>query len=730
VSLAPPGIVAASPILLTGIGSAALLDGRGDLELPREMRGARVECGGVIGQCVRLTGAWRIGLGVGDEEATLPGTLVEQGRTPGGWASRHAWRDLEVRQEVSAVSGVPGVVRVLRCSALRPDPVDLRITSSFRPVLSPVLVEGIEPHRFALETSADELRIRQRAFGLSVRSSRPPSFLFVNRGSWIGGRYRGRVEEVGLEYVLPVRPGAPTELTLLVHGGLARSLEDATPAARRVLGDPTAAARAVDQDDRAWTDRTPRLSFPDAPELERGYELARAALRRLYAAPGDEMTGLVAGYPWYAALWCRDLAWMLEAVAWLGDLDWMRRSIDTVLRFQCRTALPVLAGEAGELPMQISPGPIFFYGTSDTTLYFPLLMERWRHHAGGTDLPEGWRDRIDRIVGWGEARTDPSTGLLRNGGEAEEIGAASGNLVRVRYGIDAPDTTIWDSVDRREHAIDVQVLWWQSLVAAAALSGASAPPGATDRWTALAERVATSIRSRYTWEAEGYLYDSLRDGRGVGQVRPNALRAVSAGLVTGATARRLVARAARDDLRAAWGVRTLSSRDPTYDPTSYHEGQVWTIATAWLADAALAAGERDLGAEVLGTIARLLATDGMGANECYRGDRAEPFDSCFLLGFSVAPFVATIFARLWGLTLDAGTRVLSVRPAFPSSWTSARLEGLRLGDGTVDLDWRPGWLKVRWSGPGPLAVATDAPPTQVAPGAVAELVTGRPREPS
>jgi glycogen debranching enzyme len=725
-----PLVASPAPVLLTGLASAALLDGRGDVELAREMRGAVVECGGVLGQCVRLTGAWRIGLRVGERESSLPATRVAAASVPGGWRTEHRWDDLQIVQDVAAVSAVPGVVRTLTATNPGRAAIDLRIMSSFPPVLSPVLVEGIHPHRFHLETYPDEIRIRQRVFGLSARATVAPSFLFVNRGSWLGGRWHGRAEEIAAEYSLSVPPGGSTTISLLVHGGVFRDLDGAGPAAQQVLADPTAAARAVDTDDRTWTDSTPSLSFPDAPALARAYELARAGLRRLYCAPDQGMAGLVAGYPWYAALWGRDLAWMLEAVAWLGDLEWMRRSIDTVVRYQCRANLSLVGGEPGEMPMQISPGPVFFYGTSDTTLYFPSRMEEWLAHSGTPEIPETWADALDRSIAWGETRTDPMTGLLRHGGEAEEIADATAQLARVRYGIDAPDTTIWDSADRRDHAIDIQTLWWQTLNVAGRLGGRSRGLAAADRRTSLADRVAASVRQTYPWPEEQYLYDTIRNGRRQGPVRPNALRAVSAGLFDGERARQIVARAARSDLSTDWGVRTRASSDPGYLPNAYHEGQVWTIATAWLADAAFAVGERDLGVAVLGRMAQVLADPGLGPNECFRGDRPEPFDSCFLLGFSVAPFVTVIFRRLWGLSMDARRGALRVRPSFPSGWTAARIDRLRLGAGTVDLDWTPDRLRARWSGPGPLTVDAGAGPVSLDAGATGEVALAAAREQS
>ena len=703
------------PVLLSTRTSATVLDGRGDLEFPREMRGALVDWGGVIGQCVRLTGPWRLSLRCEGEDGELPASRLDAGEGGGGWRSHHRWHGLDLTQSVVALEATPGVVRTLRCAPTGNRETSLTVTSTFAPYLLPVLVEGIRPPYFRVDTGETEMRVRQRGFGLAVRSNVAPSFLQLNRASWIGGHYRGRVDELSMEYSLPVRTDAPTELRLLVTGGLDRDLDPGRAAAELALGNPEEAGVALERADRLWTDGTPTLRFPDAPDLERGYELARAGLRRLYSAPGDGLTGLVAGYPWYSALWGRDLAWMLWAVIWMGDFEWAQRSIETIVRFQSRADVSVLGAGRGELPMQISPGPIFFYGTSDTTLYFPLLMRRWAEHAGASSLPEGWSDAVRAMIAWGEARCDPATGLLRNGGEVETISAATSSLARVRYGIDAPDTTIWDSADRRSHAIDIQVLWWRALGAADDLL-AGLTDGSLDRWRAAADRVANAVRSQYRWETEEYLYDSIRHGTPVAQVRPNALRAVSAGLFPEEVGRRCVARAARDDLSTGWGVRTLSSRDPGYRPTAYHEGQVWTIATAWAADAALAVGDRERGLGFLRTIAARYAAEAGGANECYRGDAPEPFDSCFLLGFSVAPYLTVLFERLWGLEVDARSARVRVRPTFPDGWRSASIENLKLGDGTVALDWSPERLRVRWFGSRALNVTAGAGEVSVPPG--------------
>jgi glycogen debranching enzyme len=413
-------------------------------------------------------------------------------------------------------------------------------------------------------------------------------------------------------------------------------------------------------------------------------------------------------------------------VLWLGDFEWAARSLTSLFRFQSRSAVSILGGEPGELPMQVSPGPIFLYGTSDSTLRFPPVVDQLLRHTGDRTTVESWSSAVERIVEWAQERTDATTALLRHGGEAEAIAATTSQLARVRYGIDSPDTTIWDSADRRDHAIDVQVLWWETMDAVERIARLS-PGNRTDAppLDNLKNRLAATIRGRYAWPAEGYLYDSLRNGVPTAQLRPNALRAVSAGLLEPNHGAAVLQRAMAEDMSTPWGVRTLSSRDPTYDPRAYHGGQVWTIATAWAADAAFAVGDVPSALRYVRTIAARYAAEGGFANECYRGDRAEGWNSCFLLGFSIAPFLTLLFERLWGIRVDGLAGNLRVVPAFPPEWRSASLTGLRVGHGRLDLDWTPERLRARWSGLEALSLDAGAGPFDVPARGTVEIPLAR-----
>jgi len=589
-------------------------------------------------------------------------------------------------------------------------------------------VEGIRPVEFEVQSFPEGVAVWHHGFGLRAAATVSPARLLLNGTAWESGQYKGPVSEVALEHEVTVPALGSSEIRWQISGGLTRDLDKALGDSGPAIASPDDLAARQAADDLQWTRGTPELEFPDAPELEVAYRSARAGLRRLYSEPAEGMVGLVAGYPWYSAIWCRDLAIMLPALLWLGDFEWVARSLATVFGFQSRHSVRLLAGEPGELPMQLVPGPIFLYGTSDSTLRFPRVVEQMHRHTGDLSSVVEWAEALHRIVEWGRGRSDPTTGLLRHGGEAEAISQATASLARVRYGIDSPDTTIWDSADRRDHALDVQVLWWQALCSTARLLGHAADHDRRMTCEGQAAHLAETLGGRYPWPEQRYLYDSLRGAIPVARVRPNALRAVSAGLLDPATARAVVERAAEGDLSTPWGVRSLSGNDPGYDARAYHEGQVWTIATAWAADAAFAVGQPERGLAYLRTIAARYVADGGLANECYLGDRPEPFNSCYLLGFSVAPFLRLLFERLWGIRVDGVETSVRVLPAFPLAWTSAKLTGLRLAQGRLNLEWTPGHLRVQWEGSCGLSVDTGNAVHPIAPGETAVLDLPSPPE--
>ncbi len=688
------------PLLISGLSAAAVLSGNGVFSLIRETRGAELDWGGVYGQGVRLTGPWWLGIETpGGPLWNLPETMQELCCYRTHLTSRHRMGQFSVNHEIVVLPELPGIGRTVTVTSAAPERASLLIRTAFHPELAPVLIEGIKPYRYRVESSGTAVRVTAFGSSLEFQSSIPPRRAFLDQAGWDGRAREGELLTLGFETPVDIGPGSSQRIDWVLWGGLDTSVRAFPLRSGELLQSAATWVVSAEAFRRDWIEQIPVLRLPQSPELEEGYRLACEALRSLYFAPSPDIVGLVAGYPWYAALWCRDLAWMLPAVLWLGDHRWAEAALRSVFRFQAAARLPILGAEPGELPMQIAPGPILLYGTSDTTLYYPDLVRRLVAHSGRVEALRDLAPSLERLERWARAKLEPATGLVRNGGEAAQMSEMAQEHGRVHYGFDAVDTTIWDSTDRRDHAIDVQVLWAQTLEALADLASLAGRPEDGARLARECAAVRQQVAERYWWPEEQYLFDSLRvDGTPVRRLRPNALRAVSSGILLPERAAKVVVRASRNDLATSWGFRTLSTNDPGFDPIAYHDGQVWPIATAWAASAAYAVGDSARGLGWLRLLADRIREEGGMANECYRGDRPEPFNSCFLLGFSVAPFLTALFEDLWGLRAALGAPALSVRPRFPSDWNEASLEGLRVGSGRLDLFWKPAELTANWHG--------------------------------
>lgn len=688
------------PLLLTGHQAAAVLGGDGDLALRWETRGAKLEWGGSYAQGVRLTGPWR--LSFGPAGATVPpmsATLRSLTARRSDVATSHGGPGWTARHEVVVPRDAPAVGRRLTMTCFAESAVEMMVRATVEPYLLPVLIEGLRPVEYDLRRTPSGVALSAEGFGCELLSSSPPETISIDGILMRGDSAKIPIERIELSWPIRLEPAESSTLAWTIWGGQGRLLRE----------DPNTGDRALQgsfswKEDRrsalkAWWEERPRFSFPQDPLLEEATLLATGALEALAHSPEKGMVGMVAGYPWYCALWFRDIAWMLPSLLWLGDHEWAASTLETAFGYQSHAHLPVLGAEQGEIPMQVAPGPIFLYGTSDTTLHFPALAHRLLRHVGGerSAFLRPLLPQIRECLLWAERKVDPRSGFFTNGGEIAEMAEVTEGC-RVACGIDAHDTTIWDSTDRRDHAVDLQVLYARALQGAAAVSEALEGETASG-WAASQRETARLLQERvlraYDWPQEGYLADTLtKDAGPVLRLRPNALMTVMDDWLPTPRARRLVDRVGREDMTTPWGVRTLSRSDPRFDPEAYHDGQVWTIATDWAAHAAFRAGVPEVGLDYLHTVSGLIRTERGMANECYHGLRAEPFNSCFLLGLSVGPFLTALFEGLWGLSVSSSPTALVVSPNFPPAWEEASLRQLRVGESRLDLRWRKGALTV------------------------------------
>jgi glycogen debranching enzyme len=176
-------------------------------------------------------------------------------------------------------------------------------------------------------------------------------------------------------------------------------------------------------------------------------------------------------------------------------------------------------------------------------------------------------------------------------------------------------------------------------------------------------------------------------------VTSNPGHLLACGVPDAARAQRLAARLMRPDLFCGWGIRTVASGQPRYNPMSYHNGSVWPHDNSLIA-----AGLRRY-ARVEGVLALLTAlVEGALRFE----DRRLPELFCGFtrrLDLAPVPYPVACRPQAWaagslfllleaalGLEIDGLRRRIVFRePQLPGWLPSLEIRNLHVADARVDL---------------------------------------------
>jgi glycogen debranching enzyme len=297
------------------------------------------------------------------------------------------------------------------------------------------------------------------------------------------------------------------------------------------------------------------------------------------------------------------------------------------------------------------------FGSADSTFLFPWIIREYVYSTGNVKyLRNRWRNIID-LVNWGFSKDLDDDGLIEHGfsGIAEKL--------------PIQDSTWMDHIDRRKSANDVQALFYESLKIGTELAIIVGDSGNEKKWSNHAKLLQDRIDRVYWNEKTGFYYDTIRrDGSKDSSIRPNALIPILTAAVSEKTkAESVLRRIEKSDLTTPWGVRTLSSLDPKYHPTLYHDGAVWPLVTGWAAISEIKYGRREQALYYIESMAeRILSENGMFA-ETYRGDRPEPFNSCILQAWSVGMFIYALREMMLGMQIDITKNRIQFEPQIPES---------------------------------------------------------------
>jgi glycogen debranching enzyme len=372
---------------------------------------------------------------------------------------------------------------------------------------------------------------------------------------------------------------------------------------------------------RQWLDRSPRLETSD-PRLARAWHRGMRDLASLLlTGPADRFIP-AAGLPWFLAVFGRDSAITAMQSLLLGP-DIPHGTLRQLASYQGTTEDPFREEEPGKIPHEVRTGELAtlgsipfgrYYGSVDATpLYVMLYVAacRWSGWLDGRRrrMPEAIREFLphaEAALAWIERRTDPD-GLLwyapsRRGGITNQVWKDSADSMRFADGSTAEPPIA---------AVEVQGYIVAARRGMAEVFAALGRPEDAEKQRAAAHRL-TETMERFWMPRDGtYALGLDATGRQIDGVASNAGHLLWTDAIPRDRAPSVAERLLAPDMFSGWGIRTLSSRNPGYNPIGYHVGSVWPHDTSLIANGLARAGQHAAAQRVIsGLLDAAEASDG------------------------------------------------------------------------------------------------------------------------
>lgn len=308
-----------------------------------------------------------------------------------------------------------------------------------------------------------------------------------------------------------------------------------------------------------------------------------AALRLYDLDSSEDAWTVAAGLPIYIALYGRDAL----TVGWQASLlstAILRGTLPEIARWQGTQMNGWRDEQPGRMIHEMHTDPLSalniiprgrYYGATTTSAFYPVAVSLLWHWTGDKALVAPYIEPSLKALKWLDDYGDS------NGDGFYDYKTRSKMGVRNQGWKDSSDAIVYPNGKQVAPAIATceeqafvyfaktffsEVLWWFDRKDEA------------KRLHKEAAQLKKRFNDAFWMDKEGYFAMGLdAKSRQIQSVGADPGHCIGSGIVDDSLVKKTAERMFAPDLFTGWGIRTLSSANPAYDPFSYHRGSVWPV---------------------------------------------------------------------------------------------------------------------------------------------------------
>jgi glycogen debranching enzyme len=476
-----------------------------------------------------------------------------------------------------------------------------------------------------------------------------------------------------------------------------------------VLTKPSAKDQPESQFDEVqarWRERCTDIVTPNH-ELYMTYRQAvddMGALRIYDMDVSDEAWVPAAGVPWFVTLFGRDsltVSYQNMAVS----AGFARGALKRLAEHQATERDDWREAQPGKILHEMRFGELAhfhkipftpYYGTADATILYLIVLSETYRWTGDVDLLKEYRKVAEGCLNWidhyGDLDGDGfqeyksySSYFYENVGWKDAKNAvvyADGSQVKQPKGLVELQGYVYDAKTRMAEVFEVL--------------GDEARAKALQKE---AEALKHKFNQAFWMEDEGCLaYGLDPQKKQITSIASNAGQCLWSGIADQDKAERTARRLLQEDMWSGWGIRTLSSKNPAYNPYLYQLGSVWPQDNGIIAAGFKRYGLADEANQVIrGIFNAINRFESFRPPEVFAGVKQQgnlDFPILYPGGANIPQAWATgsifhMLRTMLGLRADAPHKRLYVNPTLPDWIPEIELQRLRVGQCNITVHfWR------------------------------------------